>query len=319
MEFPGMVLQQVGILAVLAVIGIIAVRVKLLDDTAKSVIEKLVFYITLPLLIITKLSSLEFSGEMLQALLWMAGLTYSVLLLQILLGSVSAKLLKLPAGIKEVHILHTFLGNIVFLGFPLLDALFPGGKAILYAAVYQLVMNTVLWTFGIKLLSSGSQKLNFRNLAKLANPNTIALLIGLGMMMLGLKLPGVLKQSLCGLGSTTLYLAMLYIGILLAKTSIWTAFKKFDVWILSLNKLLFFPVFLLMGLWFMVSQGLFNNDPMILSVLIIEASMPCMTILVILAKRYGADDEKAMENFVVSTILGLLSLPLIIYLTHYLN
>lgn len=315
MAFLWTVFQQVGILAVLALIGIMAVRSHLLDASAKTVLEKLVFFITLPLLIITKLSSLEFSGEMLHSLLWMALLTYLVLFLQIVLGSFSARFLGLPFGKKEIHTLHTFLGNIVFLGFPLLDAIFPGGKAILYAAIYQLVMNTVLWTYGINLLSSGSQQVSFKNLRKLINPNTVALVIGLTMMMLKVKFPTVLLLSLGGLGSTTLYLAMLYIGILLAETKIWKPFKSKDVWVLSLNKLLLFPLLLLFVLWLLHTQTSFEIDLMVLSVLVIEAAMPCMTILVILAKRYGADDEKAMGNFVVSTILSLVSIPLIVFLT----
>jgi len=55
------------------------------------------------------------------------------------------------------------------------------------------------------------------------------------------------------------------------------------------------------------------------SVIILEASMPCMTFLVLLAKRFGADDGKAMENFVVSTIFSILSLPVIIFLMQYIN
>ena len=58
----------------------------------------------------------------------------------------------------------------------------------------------------------------------------------------------------------------------------------------------------------------FQLNSIAIAVLILEASMPCMTILVILAKRYGADDQKAMENFVISTILSIVSLPIIIFL-----
>jgi predicted permease len=46
----------------------------------------------------------------------------------------------------------------------------------------------------------------------------------------------------------------------------------------------------------------------------LEAAMPCMAILVILAKRYGADDKLAMKNFFISTVMSLVSLPLILYL-----
>jgi len=52
---------------------------------------------------------------------------------------------------------------------------------------------------------------------------------------------------------------------------------------------------------------------------VIEAAMPCMTILVILAKRYGADDKLAMENFFVTTILSIFTLPLILFLLDILK
>ena len=63
----------------------------------------------------------------------------------------------------------------------------------------------------------------------------------------------------------------------------------------------------------------FEMNSIAFSVVILEAAMPCMTILVILAKRFGADDTKSMENFVVSTILSVISLPLIIYLIQVLE
>ena len=54
------------------------------------------------------------------------------------------------------------------------------------------------------------------------------------------------------------------------------------------------------------------------TVLILESAMPAMTILVLLAKRFGADDTLAMKNFFVSTVLSLISLPFILYLLQCL-
>lgn len=210
--------------------------------------------------------------------------------------------------------MHTFLGNIVFLGFPLLDALYPGGEAILYAALYQLVMNTVLWTYGINQLEPNKNKFSFHSLKKLLNPNTIALLIGLLLMIFKIKLPYVLNVSLGSLGKATLPLAMIYIGILLAKTNLKETIKKRDVLFLSLNKLILIPILLMALLKVIFLYTPFQLNSVAIAVLILEASMPCMTILVILAKRYGADDQKAMENFVVTTIFSVLSLPFIIFL-----
>jgi predicted permease len=309
----GTIIQQILILGILAVTGILAVRFKVLNVSAKEVIEKLVFYMTLPLMIITKLATLEFSPDILQNGIFVVIMTYGVILIQILAGSFLARALKLEASKAVIHILHTFLGNIVFLGFPLLDALFPGGEAILYAALYQLTMNTVLWTWGIGKLD---KKSTGHRMKKLLNPNTIALIVGLLIMGFRIPIPEIAMESLGGLGRTTLYLAMIYIGILLSETPVWQTLKQTDTLLLSLNKLLILPVALLFGLRWIIGIIGIPVSQLALSVVIIEAAMPCMTILVILARRYGANDIKAMENFVVSTMLSIITLPVILYLIH---
>ncbi len=313
------IITQIIFLAILSFVGILAFKFKVLNEFSKDAIEKLVFFITLPLLIITKVSALEITPAIIQNSGLVIGFTYLILLIQIIIGNISAKILKLQDRQSVIHSMHTFLGNIVFLGFPLLDALFPGGEAMLYAALYQLVMNTILWTYGISRLNPDKEKKGIINLKKLLNPNTIALVVGLFMMLFNIHLPEIIYNPLAGLGKTTLYLAMLYIGILLAKSKITQMFRKSDVFILSLNKLLIIPVLLIIIIRTFLNFFSINMDEIAFSVIILEASMPCMTILVILAKRFGADDKKAMENFVVSTIFSILSLPLIIYLMHFIN
>lgn len=60
------IFQQILVLAIISLIGVLAVQFKVLNNDAKNVIEKIVFYITLPLLIITKLASLEISDQILK-------------------------------------------------------------------------------------------------------------------------------------------------------------------------------------------------------------------------------------------------------------
>lgn len=313
------ILNQIVILGILAICGVLAYRLKIIDGSSKVVIEKLVFYITLPLMIITKVSVLEISPEIMRNGALLIVFTYLIIGLQILAGSLSSRIFKLGKSQAVINMLHTFLGNIVFLGFPLLDALFPGGEAILYAALYQLVMNTVLWTFGVYKLNPAGNEKGIGNLKKLLNPNTVALLVGLGMMIFKIRLPQVLQVSLGGLGNTTLYLAMIYIGVLLAQSKIISMFRKVDVLFLSFNKLFILPIAFIVMIKFILRISGLEMNQTAFSVLILEAAMPCMTILVLLAKRFGADDTKAMENFVVTTILSILSLPLIIFLIQRIS
>lgn len=311
------IIDQIAFLGILGICGILAYRFKILNNSAKEVFNKLVFYITLPLLIVTKLSSLILTSEILRNGILIVIGTYLILCIQLLVGKLSARLFKLEQAQAAIHTLHTFLGNIVFLGFPLLDALFPGGEAILYAAIYQLTMNTLMWTYGVYILNPASKGEGLRNLKKLINPNTIALSLGLLMMIFGIRLPHLLQISLGGLGQTTLYLAMIYIGILLAQIRIRDMLNRLDVFVLSFNKLFLLPLLFILLFRFLIDILHLQMNTVAFSVLILEAAMPCMTILVLLAKQYGADDELAMKNFVVSTILSLISLPLVLLMLQW--
>lgn len=312
------IVDQILILGILAGVGVLAFRFKILEDGAKGVIEKLVFYVSLPLLILTKLSTLEFTAEILRNAGLVILFTYGIMFSQLLLGKLSARIFRLQKPQAVIHSLHHMLGNIVFLGFPLLDALMPGGEALLYAALYQLVLNTILWSYGVIQLNPDNRQKGWGQLKKMMNPNTIALVLGLLMMLLSLRFPPLLQKSFSGLGSTTLYLAMLYIGILLAQMKVKEVFKL-SIFTFSFNKLILSPVIFLFLIYALVEYFSIPLNDTAFTVLILESAMPAMTILVLLAKRFGADDSLAMKNFFVSTVLSLVSLPFILYLLQWVQ
>ncbi len=312
------IINQIVFLGVLAICGVLAYRFKILQNSAKDVIEKLIFYVTLPLLIVTKLSSLTFTDKILRNGAMVIFGTYLIIFIQLLAGKITAKIFKLKKPQAAIHELHSTFGNIVFLGFPLLDALFPGGEAILYAALYQLVVNTVMWTYGVFRLNPATKEKGFKDLKKLVNPNIIALCLGLLMMLVHIRLPEIIHAPLQGLGGTTLYLAIIYIGVLLAQTKIKNVFKSADVYVLSFNKMFLLPVVFisLFGGIFQVFNFEMNHTAFY--TLILESAMPCMAIMVLLAKRFGGDDELAMKNFFLSHVLSFLSLPFVLYMLQLL-
>lgn len=306
------IINQIVFLGVLALCGIIAYRYKILQNSAKEVIEKLIFFVTLPLLIVTKLASLNLTSEILRNGAMVILGTYLILIIQLFIGKLTAKLFKLKRPQAAVHELHTAFGNIVFLGFPLLDALFPGGEAILYAALYQLAINTVMWTYGVYKLNPSTKEKGLKNLKKLINPNIIALSLGLLMMVFSIRIPAIINAPLKGLGGTTLYLAIIYIGVLLAQTKIKNTLRSINVYVLSFNKMFLLPV-----VFIFLFKAVFNvlnieMNTVAFSSLILESAMPCMAILVLVAKRFGGDDELAMKNVFISHILSLISLPFIL-------
>ena len=308
--------KQIFVLIILALIGVIATRKNIIQGEVKSGLSKIIFNVTLPFLIITRISSLEVDDSILVDWGIVIVIVFLSILFFLLIGLMTYKLLKLPPEKSIIHMMHTAFTNAVFLGFPILDALFPDGEGILYGIIYFLTQNTTMWTLGIYLFTREQNKRKIDNLKNLLNPNTVAFFIGLMMLLFNIEIPGFLFDSLYGLGKTTLYLAMLYTGAILAHINFKSIFHNNTSLLLSFNKLLLAPVlfmFLLKALFLIVPIDLNATAK---TVIILEAAMPCQTLMIILARQFGKDDFYATQNFSISTILSILTLPVIYYLTQ---
>lgn len=312
----GIIVQQIFVLLVLALIGVIATRRRIIHGEIKTGLSKIVFNVTLPFLIITRISSLKIDQT--DFLDWgiVIVLVFASILFFMLIGIITARVLKLHPDKSIVHVMHTAFTNAVFLGFPILDALFPNGEGILYGIIYFLTQNTTMWTLGIYMFTREEKRKKIDNLKNLINPNTIAFFIGIMMLLLNIHLPDFLFGPLEGLGKTTIYLAMLYTGAILAYINIKEIVRDVTSFMLSFNKLLLAPILLIF-----IMQALFLILPIDLNttaktVIVLEAAMPCQTLMIILARQFNKDDFYATQNFSVSTLLSIITLPIIYYLTQ---
>jgi len=310
------IIQQIFVLFILALIGLVATKLNIIQREIKTGITRIIFNITLPFLIITQISSLEVDKQILLSWGMVIALAFLSIIMFLQIGRISHRLLKLPAKKVPIHVLHTAFGNAVFLGFPILDAIFPNGEGLLYGIIYFLTQNTMMWTIGIFIFTREKNSRKVDSLKNLLNPNTIAFLIGLTMLLLNIRIPVFMFDTLQGLGKTTLYLAMLYIGAILADVNLRAIVRNKSTFILSLNKLIVGPI-ILMGLMHMI----LTYTPLALNmtaqtVIVMESAMPCMTLLVILARKYNKDDFYATQNLSISTLLSIITLPLIFYLSQ---
>ncbi|MDA3822382.1 MAG: AEC family transporter [Bacteroidales bacterium] len=305
------ILYQIAVLAILVLVGIIATKLKVITEGSKKGIADLVFDVTLPLLIITTFARIDISPAILKNSGLVFLFAYIALGVMYLVGDVFSRVMKLKGNQRAVFINHHMFGNIVFLGFPLMDALFPGGEGLLYAAVFQLASNSVMWTFGVWVFLKGKGGTKKEVLKNMINPNTVAFFIGLLLMFFPINIPDIIFEPLHGLGKATIYLSMLYIGAMLVQTKVRGILKKPLVFVLSFNKLLLIP-FILAIIVNLLSYWLFPGFGEIArKVVLLESSMPCMATIVVMAHKFGSDDELATENVFISTIFSMLTIPLV--------
>ncbi len=310
--------NQILILALLAIIGVVATKLKVITEQVKNSIASIVFNITLPALIITSVSHVELNREILYNSLLVFILSHVGILLLYFTGKISRTIFKIKDKKGNIHLIHTMLGNVAFLGYPLFSALFPGGEGLLYAVIFHLTQDIYIWTIGVFEFNN-SKNLTFKeSLKHLINPNTIAFAIGIIMLALNIKLPEYIDVPFSGLGKTTIYLAMLYIGAVLAQNPVFAAFRKTEIYMLIFNKMLLIPFLLLLII--NITSSVFNIHigNIAKTVVVMQTAMPCMAMVVVLAKKYGSDDIHATENLFLSTILSLATLPLIYFIIQIL-
>lgn len=310
------IFPQILVLSIIVIVGLLASKAGIITREGNGVISKIIFNITLPLMLLCNFSRLNISSRLLSNSLSIIGLALFILLFMLFVSWGISRLIRLSKSENSIFLTHSVFGNLVYLGFPVISALF-GDEGLLYAGMFQLVSNFMIWTVGVMILNQKKDLSVWSNARHILNVNTFAIIIGFTMFLFSVKLPSILLMSLGELGNSTTYLSMLYLGSLIYHSSLKGFIDKKEVIVLTINKLIVIPVLLI--LLFSVFNIYFPGriDKVVISTLIVMASMPAMANVVIMAKIFDADDKLAAANVFVSTVICLFTIPLVLLLLNH--
>lgn len=299
------VINQVGMLSITMLIGFLIVKTGYIDGQYKNAISKLIVNLILPCLIISSISEKELKLDLLKDLITVFFMAIFCIAVMYALGALVAKILKIPDYTARVHKIMSSCGNVIFIGYPILIAMY-GEMGFFYAIIYWLLNDLFLWTIGILILSKKNDGEPF--VKKLLNPNTISFAIAIIMFVFGLKLPPVIHSAVSGIGALTTSLSMLFIGMALADLNVKNIIKKWWVVVIAPIKLVILPIIFILIFKYIGIRSI------LVGVVCLEAAMPVQTVTAIIAKEHEADFEYAAVGLFVTTILSIFTLPFICYL-----
>ena len=302
-----LLIGQMEIIAALIVIGFAEQKLRLFDssliDSFSSVISKLI----LPLMLITVIGSIsraELFGSwkffVCSVVCYIIIITISKLT-AVFLGPVEPK--------RSMHALLMCFGNSGFIGIPLIVSMFPASSGIA-AASFSLVESSLYWVFGPLLINSGGEKKGI-DWKKVITPLTISVLLGFAVVLLNLDFSGmVLWDTMKDVGGTSKYFASIYIGMSIGRMGFRKLLSNMRVFLAAPFKLVVFPVlaFLLFG-----KTGILSGD--MLTMFVVLFATPAGMTLPILSKIAGMDGEYSSAGCMAATILCLVTMPLVIWLT----
>ncbi len=288
------------------VIGFIANKAGLIDEEANKRFSSLVVNITAPAMILASSKGAETLGSKTDALLVLlvAAAMYGFLALMSLFVG---KLFRIPKGKEGVYRFMIVFGNNAFMGFPVVQAIF-GDNALFYAAIFNIPNNILAYSYGVYLLTKNRSESGSFRWKNMINPGVVSATLTLLLFLLGISLPDFAVTVFDSVGQITTPLAMIVIGASLAKIPLGSVLRDVKVYLFSLYKMIFLPFLI----W-LIGRLVISN-PTVLGVLVIISAMPCATIAVMLSHEYGGDAPAASRYVFVSTILSVITIPVVAYL-----
>ncbi len=303
------IISSILTLALAMLIGFACVKTGYITDEQKNGLSKIIVRVTLPMLVISSLTNLEFDREKLINSVGVLFASLTAIAFLYISGCAMSRIGRMEKSKGAMHRCMTCFGNVVFMAFPLIQALY-GEEGLLYAVIFQLANDMLLWTLGVYNMTSikNSGASVKENLKKLPNPGTIAFLIAFVMMACGIKFTGILGDVIEGVGGTTTYMSMFFIGGTLAGVKFRYIYKRIWLFVLTAVKMLAVPLLLMLVL------KLFSLSDTAEAVIILQTAMPTSTALVALGMEYGGDASYCAEGVFITHLLGLALLPLVYYL-----
>nr|WP_275579425.1 AEC family transporter [Halanaerobacter jeridensis] len=155
------------------------------------------------------------------------------------------------------------------------------------------------------------------DLSQLINPGIISIGIGFLIFLFSIELPSAISHTFEMLGETTTPLAMIVVGNVLAQVTIKDIFSNLKLWLVTAIRLILLPLIvlgILEGLSILIPA--FNLSATLLGVVIVLTGMPAAANTAIFAQEFGGDEALASEAVFLTTLLSVLTIPLIVYITQ---
>lgn len=287
-------------------VGFIAAKTKVIDDdVAVKKLNKVLLYIGQPAMIISSVLDPSLNMELSDV----AKLFGLAMIMQILLLVFAYVFTPLYVRNKADRGLFKFMvafGNVGFMGIPIMSALF-GDSAVFMASISMVPFFLFVYSVGV-IMMKGRDKGEKINLRFLLNPALVSTFIAVILFAVKLPLPEVVMEASSGLAGILIPYSMVVIGANLAMSKMSELFVDWRMYVLSLVKLIISPV-----LMFFICR-LFVTNEVFLGILVVSAAMPVAALSSMLSTEYGTDVRIASRGVFITTLISLVTIPLILYI-----
>ncbi|MCR5799914.1 MAG: AEC family transporter [Lachnospiraceae bacterium] len=307
----GVIIHQMLILFIIMATGYLLNKVHILGPHIDGGITRFIIYCTMPATILASVVSREGNNDVRLALLCIIAAACMYIILPII-AWILARLMRVPKHIRGIYQFMMIFGNVGFMGFPIIVDVF-GEEYLVYCSIFNIFFNLLAFSYGVYLIAgdevegkSGKEDYKF-SWKSLLTPGISGAVLALVLYFLNVSFPDVIAGPIESIGSITSPLAMLIIGSTLANMDLREAFNDIRVYILIAVRFVLLPLAIFPLLKLVIP------DEFVLQLTMFMLVMPVGNMSVLYAKEYGSDESLAAKSIFISTLLSIVTVPLMVY------
>ena len=301
-----LILEQLLKMFFIMLLAFVCYRIGMVDQNGNKTVSNLLLSVVNPILIITVCQT-EYNPNLVKGLLISFAAATATHILGILLSTL---LIRAKDGTDYcIDRFSAMFSNCGFIGIPLIGSVL-GDTGVFYLSAYMVMFNLFTWTHGVVLME---KKLSLRSLREgIFSPMFTATIIAVILFFLRIRIPGVLLDSMNYIADMNTPLAMMVAGFSVAQADIRKMCGNLRLYYTSAVKLIIFPLCTILML------KAFSLSSEIAMTILIAAACPAATTGTIMAIRYKQNYTYASEIFALSTVLSVITIPVLVLAAEHI-
>ena len=305
MHISLLLMNQIIQLFIMIFMGFIIVKAKLLKAEDSKILSVIVLYLIIPCVIINAFQ-VNYTKDTVQGLLITLAASVLTQIILLIVISVSGKFLHL----NEVEIASIYYSNSGNLIVPIVTFIL-GKEWVLYGCVFMSVQLVFIWTHCKKIISRESTY-DWRKIV--LNINMISIAIGIILFLTRIHLPAIINNTLSAVGSMIGPASMIVTGMLFAGMDFKQIFANKRVYFVSFLRLIIVPVIALFLIKCSQLSTFSSNGNKLMLIVFLAIITPSASTVTQMCQVYGNDSQYASAINVVTTLLAIITMPLMVML-----
>ena len=287
------------------ILGFLIVRCNILKSTDSEVVTKLCIYLMTPAIIINAFQ-IDATGNVIKGLLLAVFNAVIIHIVCIIIAKIYGRLTN-ATEVERASIIYSNGGNLIV---PIVGSVL-GDEWVVYSAAFVAVFNIFVWTHGRGMFAK-EDGIPWKKI--LLNVNIISIGVGLFMLVFDYKFTGLASSVISSLADMVGPVSMIIVGMVLGGMKVQNFFSNNRIWGVICMRLIICPLVILLIMSVLPVESFVPGGDTVMLVSFLAACAPCAATINQFAILYSKNAEYASAINILSTLLCILTMPIMVYL-----